>query len=636
MFTLNLNCRILMIMLITGIFSLNNALGQVSEFNDANCGGTADASADCSAAIGDNATVTSSAVESIAIGSDANADGATSIAVGVAAESDGENSYTFGNRAKANGDNSMAIGRNVISASSADYNYVFGMGYGTGLENDISNSIMIGVNSTEPTMFIEDAGGGSALGRVGIGTTEPDGMLHIQDESNANTELIIERGAANSGIIRFHQTGASTGYVRQYSTGLMEIANEGSSANLRMNVNVGGTPTTVLTLAGANGNFGVNTPTPGAPMDVRSTTGGNEEVIARFRVSDSSDEFFRIQNRSNDAGEFAAWLEGSSDVADNNSLELTGRVLANANTGAVPVVQFSALHATSTTEIVRPLFQWSSNLENFMILDEEGNLGIGTTAPNWLLTVNGDAARPGGGMWINSSDENLKQDIEPFEDGLETLLQISPKSYRYNGMFGLPSDKTYVGIIAQEMQQVAPYMISTSTLIDPNTGDTGEFLTYDGTALTYVIVNSIKELEQRIVAQDSLIQLINNLGNELSLMQQQLNQCCSSEQVNKAASDDGNSQLLKANQKNSEYVLFNTNPNPFAEQTMISYHIPESVRTAEVIVTDQIGNIVKTIVINNRGLGTTKLTGSGLISGAYTCVLLLDGKSSAHKIVVKR
>ena len=216
-----------------------DAFGQVSEFNDTNCGGTADASADCSAAIGDNATVTSSAVESIAIGSDANADGATSIAVGVAAESDGENSNTFGNRAKARGDNSMAIGRNVISASSADYNYVFGMGYGTGLENDISNSIMIGVNSTEPTMYFENAGGGSGLGRVGIGTTDPDGLLHLVDESNSNTDLVIEKAEAYNGRLVFQNAGTELANIRLKNDEDLVIECDQSNGDILFKVNDG-------------------------------------------------------------------------------------------------------------------------------------------------------------------------------------------------------------------------------------------------------------------------------------------------------------------------------------------------------------------------------------------------------------
>ena len=51
---------------------------------------------------------------------------------------------------------------------------------------------MIGVNSTIPTMYIEDAGGSGNRGRVGIGTTDPDGMLHLLEDDSTNTVLVIE------------------------------------------------------------------------------------------------------------------------------------------------------------------------------------------------------------------------------------------------------------------------------------------------------------------------------------------------------------------------------------------------------------------------------------------------------------
>lgn len=597
--------RTLITMLVFGTFFLNSdVFGQAWEGchscgNDNSCGG--------SGGVGDCA-----------------------FAAGESAQASATNSICIGYKSLTSAGSSLAFGNLLSTSSSTSDNMVLGFGDSPSalLSNDISNSIMIGVNSTEPTMFIEDAGGGAALGRVGIGTTDPDGILHLQDESNANTELIIERGAANSGIIRFHQAGASTGYVRQYSSGLMEIANEDQGANLRMNVNVGGTPTTVLTLAGANGNFGVNTPTPGAPMDVRSTTGGNEEVIARFRVTDSSDEFFRILNRSNDAGEFATWLEGGSDEADNSSIELTGRVLANANTGAVPVVQFSALHATATTEIVRPLFQWSSNLEDFMILDEEGNLGIGTTAPARQLHLSTNSAgKPGNSEWDVVSDENYKTNIEPFEDGLSVIRQINPISYRYTGELGLPSDEDFIGVTAQQMQDIAPYTVGTIELADVD-GSVHQLLSYNGAALKYVIINALKELEER---NDSLHERTQWLENQLTELMGVVYSCCSIEPQQRRTEIEQTTQHEK---KGLGFVLDQNDPNPFSSSTDITYSIPKSTSKASLVVFDSKGRTVNKYDLTERGSGFLTVYGSGLESGIYFYSLVLDGRVAETKRMV--
>ena len=569
-------------------------------------------------------------INSSALGINANAGDEDAVAIGEATSS-GLCSFSFGKKVFAKGDNSFAIGYKVEADVNETYNYIFGRGLSNAeFVNDISNSMMFGMNSDISTVFIKGASGTSgSLGRVGIGTTDPDGILHIQDENNTNTEVIIERGAANSGIIRFHQTGASTGYVRQYSTGLFEIANEDTSANLRMNVNVGGTPTTVLTLAGANGNFGVNTPTPGAPMDVRSTTGGNEEVIARFRVSDSSDEFFRILNRSNDANEFAAWLEGGSDEADNSSIELTGRVLANANTGAVPVVQFSALHATPTTEIVRPLFQWSSNLENFMILDEEGNLGIGTTSPARQLHLSTNSAgKPGNSEWDIVSDANYKTDIEPFEDGLSVIMQINPISYRYNGELGLPSDEEFIGVTAQQMQPIAPYTVGTMELTDTEDGSVHQLLSYNGAALKYVIINALKELA---AGNDSLRERTQLLENELTELMGVVYNCCNSD-LHLRQTETG--QLYQDDTRQSEFVLNQNDPNPFSSSTDIRFTIPESTNLASLIVFDSRGRTVNKYELTERGAGMVTVYGSDVENGIYFYSLVLDGKIAETKQMV--
>lgn len=54
----------------------------------------------------------------------------------------------------------------------------------------------------------------------------------------------------------------------------------------------------------------------------------------------------------------------------------------------------------------------------------------------------------------------MKKNIQSYTDGLEKILQIQPKSFEYNGKGGYQADgKIYYGIIAQEMREVALYMI---------------------------------------------------------------------------------------------------------------------------------------------------------------------------------
>jgi hypothetical protein len=48
-------------------------------------------------------------------------------------------------------------------------------------------------------------------------------------------------------------------------------------------------------------------------------------------------------------------------------------------------------------------------------------VGIGTSAPAYLLHVNGTAAKPGGGSWTVASDKRLKKNISTFTERLTVL-----------------------------------------------------------------------------------------------------------------------------------------------------------------------------------------------------------------------
>jgi hypothetical protein len=125
-----------------------------------------------------------------------------------------------------------------------------------------------------------------------------------------------------------------------------------------------------------------------------------------------------------------------------------------------------------------------------------GFVGIGTNNPTHLLHLGADdAVKPGGGSWASPSDRRLKKDITDFTDGMNVIAKIKPVSFRYNGIAGLPDDgKQYIGIIAQDMQKAAPYTIDTFT--DSETKI--DYLKYDPNAVTYILINAVKEQQATI------------------------------------------------------------------------------------------------------------------------------------------
>ncbi len=140
-------------------------------------------------------------------------------------------------------------------------------------------------------------------------------------------------------------------------------------------------------------------------------------------------------------------------------------------------------------------------------------VGIGTATPGHQLELStDDAYKPSGGSWLGASDRRLKKDIKDFKDGLDVLMNIRPVSYHYNGKLGLPTEDQHIGVIAQEIQTVAPYTIKPLNL-QSEEAQGADYLGYDGTALTYVLINAVQEQQQQIDAQQKEI---NQLKAELS------------------------------------------------------------------------------------------------------------------------
>ncbi len=116
-----------------------------------------------------------------------------------------------------------------------------------------------------------------------------------------------------------------------------------------------------------------------------------------------------------------------------------------------------------------------------------------------LFTVWGNAAKSGTAAWATASDQRVKKDITPFTEGLDLLKKLKPVNYKYNGKGGQPNNAPYVGLIAQDVQEVFPYMVGKYTAkLDESDLQETDILTLDTGALTYVMVNSLRELDTRL------------------------------------------------------------------------------------------------------------------------------------------
>ncbi|MEM6698185.1 MAG: tail fiber domain-containing protein, partial [Bacteroidota bacterium] len=241
-------------------------------------------------------------------------------------------------------------------------------------------------------------------------------------------------------------------------------------------------------------------------------------------------------------------------------------------------------------------YQDDATISNILTLQVEGTnkeVGINDNTPDFMLDVNGSAGKPGGGDWSNASDRRLKKDVEKFEDGLEQILKIRPVWYRYNGLYGMPTKEKYVGIIAQEMQKVAPYTITPYLATDEKTGNQKEFLSYNGTAVTYMLVNAIQEQQEMIEAKDDLVESLQKQNQALEARLARLESII----LDQSNTQNNTTSTL------SSAKLEQNNPNPFKGKTSIQYFIPKDTNNATLRITDANGRVLKEIPIAAMGEG---------------------------------
>jgi hypothetical protein len=111
--------------------------------------------------------------------------------------------------------------------------------------------------------------------------------------------------------------------------------------------------------------------------------------------------------------------------------------------------------------------------------------------------------------WWALSDRRAKKDIRDFSGGLAELENLHPVAFKYNGKAALAPDDgvEYVGLVAQDLRKVFPFMVQES---DAKIGGQ-PILTVDSSALTYVLVNSVKEEAGSVATLDARLDRIQHV-----------------------------------------------------------------------------------------------------------------------------
>ncbi len=282
-------------------------------------------------------------------------------------------------------------------------------------------------------------------------------------------------------------------------------------------------------------------------------------------------------------------------------------------------------------------------------------------ASNYAAYFQGDVYVNGTGTsgsgYLIASDQQFKNEINNFSNGLEILEEIAPKTYYLdtNNNYGInfPSTLQY-GMIAQDVEQVLPSLVSEVT--KPASYDSlGNVLTQEITykSLNYnafipILISAVKEQNEKIDVQDEKIDSLNTVVDDLNNRLTQLENCLSgilpflcqmSNSSIQQTSEMVQEQIrtaINVNLSDKNTIVLNQNvPNPFAESTVITYSIPATVVKGQIHFYDGQGKLINSLEITNRGAGQLNVFGEDLSSGTYTYSLVADGQIVSTKKMVK-
>lgn len=235
-------------------------------------------------------------------------------------------------------------------------------------------------------------------GNVGLGTLDPQAVVHIKDVENNSGEdlLLIENNSGadqlrveDNGTFTLPTIGAKVGIGTATPSAMLDISSAGSSDDFIMIKNSSGTEKLAVDSDGDltipdGGRVGIGTSSPAAALDI--TAGSGEDMLL---LKNSSGTMFSADDEGNisinshmtlgDGGQII-FKDGGVLVSPTESLTSLG--IANDDDA---VMKADATNSSSGD------IKFQVYTSDKMIIKNSGNVGIGTTSPSAKLDVVGTA-----------------------------------------------------------------------------------------------------------------------------------------------------------------------------------------------------------------------------------------------------
>ena len=376
----------------------------------------------------------------------------------------------------------------------------------------------------------------NSSGNVGIGTTSPDTLLHIQRSSttgyntssttNDSTFLVLNSGAAGHATIQLQclsggtaNTGQATisafpETVSSKSTSLSfgTRDNSGNAPAERMRIDSAGRVLIGLLANAANASIDdLQVGNPNSSNQSGITIGSNDEAAIAFANNGDARAGSITYNMGADAFIFKTdgqntrmRIENDGDVLIGTSSGVqNGRLEVRSDKTSASTVTFANTNASyvGTVMLLHAERETVNNSYEFI------GCRIESPAPGvqaFRLEVGDDGdVRNVNGSYGTISDISLKENIVDANSQWDDFKNLKFRSYNYKESTGFPTHKQ-IGVVAQEAETVCPNLVQTGRE-DENTKETHKFvktsiLYMKGMKALQEAITKIEVLEAKVAA----------------------------------------------------------------------------------------------------------------------------------------
>lgn len=406
-----------------------------------------------------------------------------------------------------------------------------------------------------------------------------------QDISDANPRIQWIGQGANLGDLEFR---VADSFTNTTSTLVAKMTNEG-------NMILGDPSNNIAVIFGSD-----------AKLDIDNT----KSVGLRI----SSD-----QNNSSESGSKTGFV-----VEQYNGTNITGgSITAGAFGGSKPSFA-SGLRVSARGSIFSTGVSGSANLATSSSIGVFG--GASSNGTNFAAGVFGrapinnnsyagyfDGTLATSGGIFNPSDKKLKENIIQEESALNRLSKLKPITYNYKKIseMNLSSGKQH-GFISQEFAKVFPEL--TQDISKPIFNEKGE----ETSKFSYKAINYTGLISVLTAA-------VNELNNEVELLKEEI---ANLKESNSSKKDSSQYEV----ENNSQIKLVQNIPNPFTDQTSISYQL-DQIDNASLIILDLNGGIKKEYKLSNKS-GKITIYASEIGKGMFFYSLIQNGKELVTKRMI--